>query len=467
MKISHKSPKKTIIANEIADAALELKYLKEIYSKMAGDSPDLDVSTDLTKEQLLNGIAELSGPINSETGSPSIIQVTYAELTALVAANGLATGQNYLITDYQTTHTIPNTTTANVGPVEPLQVTAISANIISPIAYSALYPQDVIYYSLTSNATFQPGATKGYILRRTDTKQNNSFPFDFRHVKFRRWKISVTNEHATGNIASDPLTVFKKTGTNELYIKLRDGIGSFDDANYYRRFEFDNLSYIAPTSNANYSIISANTNLELPVTSDFADTLFFAHASGYTSAYNNYIEGNLYTFADFNSVYFGTSFSDNKIGKLFKNNNITGNFSSNRIANTFQNNCISVFNNNVCGNNMVNNSIKNAYSNLFGEKFENNVISEDFAYNRFTSQSTFNIIAEEFQGNNLFNYFSNNIVAKAFKNNMALMNDVTISINDSITRGDSFSTFIMLNDQYIPKVMYISGNTLTVIPIPS
>ncbi len=67
MKISHKSSKKDRITAEIADANLEIKYLKQIYTKLAGENPSLDVSTNLTKEQLLAAIVELTNPTSAET----------------------------------------------------------------------------------------------------------------------------------------------------------------------------------------------------------------------------------------------------------------------------------------------------------------------------------------------------------------------------------------------------------------
>ena len=74
-------------------------------------------------------------PVPEPTGA---IEVTYAELTALIAANELVAGQKYVISDYQTVHTIPNTTDTNTGDVEPLLVTAVAPNKLAPEAYSAV-----------------------------------------------------------------------------------------------------------------------------------------------------------------------------------------------------------------------------------------------------------------------------------------------------------------------------------------
>ena len=90
-------------------------------------------------------------------------EILWANLIELMNNNQLIPGAKYLITDYQTVHTIPNTEDTNTGEVEPLLVTAISANELAPEAYSALFPDDVIYYSPTNDQTMVPGCTKGYI----------------------------------------------------------------------------------------------------------------------------------------------------------------------------------------------------------------------------------------------------------------------------------------------------------------
>src|ERR1035437_4216640 len=88
---------------------------------------------------------QLTGLTGGSSGS-SVTNVTYSELTGLTSTSGLTTGGLYLITDYQTVHTIPNTIDVNTGEIEPILVTASSTTTLKPEAYSSIFPQDVIYY---------------------------------------------------------------------------------------------------------------------------------------------------------------------------------------------------------------------------------------------------------------------------------------------------------------------------------
>ncbi len=113
--------------------------------------------------------------------------LTYSELLNKLSYGELAPGASYLISDYQTVHTIPARQDLHVGPVEPIIVTAVSPNKLAPEAYSTVYPQDILYYDIENNQSKVPGCTKGYIYRRIDTRQKNDFPLDFRNVMVNIW----------------------------------------------------------------------------------------------------------------------------------------------------------------------------------------------------------------------------------------------------------------------------------------
>lgn len=117
------------------------------------------------------------------------IPVTYAQFTDLVNSNSLVAEQSYLMTDYQTIHAITNATSViNTGPIEPLLITARTNNTFYPVVNSTLHPEDLITYTLDN----QRSSTKGFILKRVDTKKNVTMPYDFRYVKYRRWKLNPT-----------------------------------------------------------------------------------------------------------------------------------------------------------------------------------------------------------------------------------------------------------------------------------
>ena len=145
------------------------------------------------------------GAAATSTGPALLISLTYAQLLTLKNLSSLVIGQEYIINDFQSTTT---------SPIEPLLVTAISTNTFYHIAKSASFPKDEIYYDIS-------GGTKGGIYRRIDTIQNNDIGFDYRNIKFLRYKIDVTTTHATGNASFNKFAVIKKTGTSEIYIKLK------------------------------------------------------------------------------------------------------------------------------------------------------------------------------------------------------------------------------------------------------
>lgn len=124
-------------------------------------------------------------------GSTAPVDITYSALSTAISGSTLIPGTVYRLTDFQTVHTIYNTTDTNTGPTEVLLLTALTTNELAPVAYSESYPDDMIYYNPTNDTTVMPGCTKGFIYRRIDTKRNNDLPTDFRAVKYRRWAATV------------------------------------------------------------------------------------------------------------------------------------------------------------------------------------------------------------------------------------------------------------------------------------
>ena len=96
----------------------------------------------------------------------------------------------YKIEDFTTKYQMPNTNVIFTGDLEPLYVLAISENQLSNIAYSQLYPNDIIYYN-PYDQICEDGITprKGRITFRKDVVKDISAYYDWRGSKFRRWKI--------------------------------------------------------------------------------------------------------------------------------------------------------------------------------------------------------------------------------------------------------------------------------------
>ena len=391
---------------------------------------------DFLVKDTIDSVATIVGKSVAEVkillGMPDAISKTYAELTAMISGSTLAPGQPYLITDYASVHTIPTTAVTNTPTAEPLIVRAISTNKLSPIAFSPTFPQDVIYYEVTSDQAMVPGCTKGYIYRRVDTQKNNDIGFDYRNVKFRRWQISVTTSDTTGAVANYTKgNVVLKTGTAEIYIKLNNATAElFTNTSAWKRFEWDNLQYVSPTI-TNWVIINLidqiTINVTIPCSALYMDYKMFTTAataagveSAYTTIYNNKISQNSSDIlTNANSVFIGTGFYRNTIGMSFYNNTIGYNFYRNSIGNNFNANSIGYgFIDNVIGYEFTNSTIGNTFNtNIVVKTFHQNVIGNNFSNNTLGYGFFGNLVGGSFTSNNIRNYFYYNIIGGSFARN--------------------------------------------------
>ena len=338
--------------------------------------------------------------------------MTYAELVAAITAGTLNKGESITISDYQTVHTIPETTDTNTGDIEPLLVTAISNNELKPEAYSVNFPDDIIYYSPDNDQSMVPGCTKGYIYRRIDTKQANDFPFDFRQAKFRRWQIDVPNWNSATEY-SKVSVVKRSTGTAEqqleVYISLVDSNTNHavTETAYWRRFEFNNLTYISPTETAWDR--SDEFTFIIPCSSLYQDYHFFADGD-YTTCFSNKLERSNNNLIELtNTVIFGANFYYNSIGANFNSNSIGAYFAHNSIGTDFSYNSIGDgFTYNSIGSNFYYNSIgANFNSNSIGAYFNSNSIGANFNSNSIGSNFYYNSIGANFRQNTIADNFNN------------------------------------------------------------
>ena len=130
--------------------------------------------------------------------SPTPSAKTYAEIIAMLSFEELTPGQQYEISDYQTIYSqtyydsdsgeeIPH---INSGPVEPIVVTALTANSLLPEAYSAVNGDKLLYDVAPTTAKYDwcADGNKGLIYRRVDSN-NNDCPYDHKAVRFPRWAV--------------------------------------------------------------------------------------------------------------------------------------------------------------------------------------------------------------------------------------------------------------------------------------
>jgi hypothetical protein len=134
-------------------------------------------------------------PLSADSSS-GVVSLEYSEIKTLVNGSQLIPGRWYYILDFQTIHLIPNTTDINTGPVEPLLLLATSENTFGSRVYSPqLYPNDIIEFDF-NNVLCEDGTTprKGKIEFRHNIQSDTYTYYDWRHAKWRRWKILSKQE---------------------------------------------------------------------------------------------------------------------------------------------------------------------------------------------------------------------------------------------------------------------------------
>lgn len=337
------------------------------------------------------------------------VQVTYEELYALKESNNLTPGQVYEITDYRNRYQQAVSKEILTSETEPLIIKAISNNSFSTKAYSKLYPQDEIYYNfentMDENPILAPGADRGFIFRRIDTKQRNDFPFDFRNIKFRRWQVTG-NEWDAATVYSSK-SIVKRNGF--LYIGVGNNNVGIDpelnnntittlDSYAWIKCNFADMSYVSDTPTG---LIGT---LQFAVTGLYQDYLMFSTEEIYSMAKNNIAlydwhqqssHNDSHLFAAFNTVFkkeslnpsYGyTGVTNNQIGGGFHKNTILWSFSGNKISITFYINLIcDMFDNNLVHSHLRYNYMNKLVSHgtftdwdIYGSVFGNNIKASSF-----------------------------------------------------------------------------------------
>lgn len=324
------------------------------------------------------------------TPTVSLVEdITYAALVVKVGASTLEPGKKYNITDFATKHIIPNSGgTLNTGATEALIVTAISTNKLDVIAESTTYPQDIIHYELVDSST--AGGDKGRIFYREDTKQNISTGYDWRNVKFRRFRNAQTLSLVVGGSSLNSLGskitggtsgavgyVIGGSGSNSLRVVNIIGVfiggevitqdsGLSRTTNTVADYTFDADTYVNNGRSFSdvYTFVDATAtgiyNVKIPALSsdgpaDKLNNITFLAGShdvyftrdAYNCSmstcynfkanglfYNNYFRGGI---SDF---FFSTDAYDNIFANASFRNTITANFITNTIAGGFDNNTI-------------------------------------------------------------------------------------------------------------------------------
>ncbi len=124
----------------------------------------------------------------------NVIQVAdTAALKALMSSNSLTVGTWYQFA-FSTQYTLNGATVTATA--ENLFVRAVAINAVTSQASSLLFPQDIIEIDL-NDSTYG-----SKIKRRKDPISNLDAPFDWRNVKFRRGKDSISGKYVESNPAA-------------------------------------------------------------------------------------------------------------------------------------------------------------------------------------------------------------------------------------------------------------------------
>jgi len=383
--------------------------------------------------------------------------LTYAQLVAEIAAGTLHKGESITITDYATSHNIYDGFTVlaevHTGTVEPLLVTATSANTLDVRAKSVLFPKDIIHYNISDNLCEDTTTARtGKITFRKDHLGNETH-YDFRGVMFRRWKFDLSG--FTAWVSKGTFTVGDKiTYNNKLFYCTKSITGSTNNpeiltANF--NYVTDNQRWLSwQTANVFLGGDPVNERIEIPVDkSAYFDFYTFSDATGSEKSewfkdmklgglltstrlsYNSliFVETAIdqsYTCSFGINCYFMT-FGNNNSYNIFGNNNRSNTFGNSNNSNTFgNNNSYNTFgngnNSNTFGNNNSSNTFGNVnssntfgnsnYSNIFGNYNSSNTFGNSNSSNTFGNSNNYNI----FGNNNDSNTFGNDNSYNTFGN---------------------------------------------------
>ena len=369
--------------------------------------------------------------------SSTIIEVTYSELTALVAGSNLIPGRVYLLTDYMTVYEQPvSGDTISSGVVEPLYITAASTNGLNNVCMSQLYPQDVVYYEITgdiNNGYGTEGFTKGKIYRRIDTIYNNDIGTDWRHVKYRRYRLNVINEYTVSSSYVTGDVVFSGSG---IYICVEDDPNSSTlSSKKWLRYLYDKGTYRSVgILNTTINLYNSETAIISCAEGEYQDYLLFPIIDGndyYSDGdiYNNFIA----TYNLFNNVVY-SRFDNNYIDTNgFLSNNI-GDAKRNHVNFTFSGNNIGTF----IGNTIDGSVSSTGFNSNHINDFQGCYINSTFRYNCIIGNFRWNTIGRDFNGNTILDNWNNNNVGEYVQSNLitGIFNNVNISYNflDNIIR---------------------------------
>jgi len=407
-----------------------------------------------------------------ETSSINIQNTTFDSLTSLKSNNNLVPGQFYLINDFELKWRNQGFFDASFlasGVIEPLVVFAITLSSISPIAYSTLHPNDIVFYNIDAKTSIGwgdfpgPGIAipefKGWISRRIDQVRNIDIGWDWRYITSNCCKFDVDSLPLY-----DPATTYNfkavvRTAAGKIYYSTSDNNINNNVTNISWWLPFSDLTSEAdtffPTNEVGHGyffnnplitlapVLSTRTQLPTFVNPNSSSINNIKITSGFNNRFNDAIlfrncniGSNFHN--NFLLTYFGTGdgFENNSIGNNFNNNIINSAFSNNSIKDNFRyNNAVGLLPGNqprglqFCsiGNNFTFNHINYQFTNnIIKDEFRSNIVERSFISNIINDGLQNNFIKNNFTNNNILNNFQNNVI-----NNFFTLNNINNNFRDN------------------------------------
>ncbi len=450
------------------------------------------------------------------SGSPSGISVeltTYSDLWTKSQTDQLGTGSYYLITDFENWYDQPDyyfdgspkhpsVIQSKNSPsgewYQPILVQATSKRDISQDAHQPYFdgtflgfPDDRIKYDFTYNITAVKGTpARGRIIERID-KNGNRADFDFRKVRFIRYKNHNRGSQLTGVITNFDCVTGELIGSGTIFnseLNPNDVI-LIDSSSlgYETRLKVSNIvsdSQLFVYVDSSYAsgipssvVISGNSFNISPTDYSFNDPGFNFFIGVDTGNFNSYKESwfgqksNGFDGVDYDEdVYLlGNSCFNNKFGDFIP----------------FWNSGLTAFDlpNNVLGDSCVDNSFSNqSYNNDFGDSFNFNNINTvfmgniiegvfssntinvgSFIGNRINVGFIFNTISSSFTYNTIGSGFSYNIIRSLFSGNIVLNNFSYNEIDAPINVQDFTSSLLVYDITLRKRILLLQGGATRLI----
>lgn len=407
----------------------------------------------------------------SQNSAILIEQTTFSGLTSLKANNQLKPGQLYIITDFELKWIglglYDPQPYKSSGVIEPLIVRALSNNKLDVEAYSALHPEDTVYYDIdaTNSYTWRDGGPqaasppipefKGWITRRVNRTTNVDIGWDWRYIKANCCKFNIdTLPLYSASTTYNRFNVVR-TSSDKIYYSIQNNNlnNGFSSAWWLPVFSeninvrneyfptFERGGGIGAPLFTIYPILSTRTQLptfntpsipiNVTIKSGF-NNIFLA--GGFKDIFIGNTCYNNYTIGSIQGLNAGDNFTNNILYGFNDYNTIGSNFSQNIINGSI----VGVYPRSIyyCtfGNNIANNIINHGFFyNVVGDQMTNNVFASFIDNNKFDVITNNNRIGRFYRFNNTGKSFQNNIIDSGFQNNI-----IDNSCNNN-TIGSSFS----------------------------